>query len=203
MRWIEKLCRIQPCTSLIRNDPFVSLSIVCSQLHSRCCNDHKTETLQKHHRLDLFRTYSTTGSDSSPPSTSTQPENDDDDDLAIERMAKARRPKSKASPTASSSGSYPKVISATRDQVYGGGPLTPTQQFENAAISFLALLFFVILCEGVFLAATGFMSESLDQFAQDVVYPAFSPTLGFFLLCSSLYGLWKTGAGREDEKKQD
>ena len=37
----------------------------------------------------------------------------------------------------------------------------------------------------------GFLPEAADQFAQDVVYPSFSPTVGFFLLLSSLYGIWK------------
>lgn len=37
----------------------------------------------------------------------------------------------------------------------------------------------------------GFLSESLDQFAQDVVYKTFSPTVGLFLACSAGYGLWK------------
>lgn len=35
------------------------------------------------------------------------------------------------------------------------------------------------------------MSESLDAFAQDVVFPAFTPTLGVFLAISTGYGLWK------------
>ena len=37
----------------------------------------------------------------------------------------------------------------------------------------------------------GFLSEGLDQFAQDVVYKTFSPTVGLFLACSAGYGLWK------------
>jgi len=45
----------------------------------------------------------------------------------------------------------------------------------------------------------GFMSESMDQFAQDVVFPAFTPTLGLFLAISTGYGLWKV-RGREDER---
>lgn len=36
------------------------------------------------------------------------------------------------------------------------------------------------------------MPEALDQFAQDVVLPAFTPTLGVFLAISTGYGLWKT-----------
>ena len=39
----------------------------------------------------------------------------------------------------------------------------------------------------------GFMPEQLDQFAQDVVLPAFTPTLGLFLAISTGYGLWKVG----------
>jgi hypothetical protein len=40
----------------------------------------------------------------------------------------------------------------------------------------------------------GFLPESLDQFAQDVVLPAFTPTVGVLLAISTLYGLWKVGA---------
>lgn len=37
------------------------------------------------------------------------------------------------------------------------------------------------------------MPQALDQFAQDVVLPAFTPTLGLFLAISTAYGLWKVG----------
>lgn len=39
----------------------------------------------------------------------------------------------------------------------------------------------------------GFLPESWDQFAQDVVYKTFSPTLGIFLASSAGYGVWKVG----------
>lgn len=48
----------------------------------------------------------------------------------------------------------------------------------------------VILQQGV-CVIQGFLSEGLDQFAQDVVYKTFSPTVGLFLACSAGYGLWK------------
>lgn len=49
----------------------------------------------------------------------------------------------------------------------------------------------------------GFMSEGVDRFATDVVYPAFGPTIGVFLLMSSAYGLWKTyGPGLGSSGKQ-
>ncbi|KAL4521961.1 hypothetical protein Ndes2526B_g01910 [Nannochloris sp. 'desiccata'] len=134
------------------------------------------------------------------PSTSTTSQ---DDDLLIERQMAKRRPKANPKTPTPPAGSY-KVISAQRDQVYSDGPLTDLQKFETNIIYWLGFLFCVILGEGIFLAGSGFMSVEADQFAQDVVYPAFSPTLGLFLLSSSLYGLWKTGAGRKegDDKKE-
>lgn len=117
------------------------------------------------------------------------------DDILIEKqMMKKRRGKkeSKEAPF--------KVVSAARDSVYGGGPLNEVQRFENTVVSILALLFLLILAEGIFLGASGFLSESADQFATDVVYPLFSPTLGVFLAVSTLYGLWKTRSAPEDSK---
>ena len=136
------------------------------------------------------------------PETSGQPSvaQDDDDELLIERqIGGKRKPKPKA-PTPAP-GSY-KVISAQRDQVYGGGPLNEIQKFENGIITYLTIVFCVILAEGIYLAASGFLTPELDQFGMDIVYPAFAPTLGLFLVSSSLYGLWKTGSGREEEKKE-
>lgn len=116
------------------------------------------------------------------------------DDILIERqMMKKRRSNKKEQR------SY-EVISATRDQVYGGGPMSEAQKFENSIISILSLLFLAILLEGIFLGASGFMSEAMDQFAQDVVYPMFSPTLGVFLAGSSAYGLWKTRSAPNEKK---
>ena len=39
----------------------------------------------------------------------------------------------------------------------------------------------------------GFLSDELDQFALDVVYPSFSPTVAVFLLGAAGYGAWKAG----------
>ena len=38
------------------------------------------------------------------------------------------------------------------------------------------------------------MGDGADRFAQDIVYPAFSPTLGLFLAISTAYGVWKVRA---------
>lgn len=122
---------------------------------------------------------------------------DAEEDLLIERQLAKRRPKPKTETLPP--GSY-KVISAARDQVYNSNSPTAAQKFENGVVSFLSLIFVFILLEGVFLAASGFLPESFDQFAQDVVYPSFSPTIVFFLVCSSLYGLWKTGGGRDEKE---
>lgn len=126
--------------------------------------------------------------------------------LPIEQQIAKRKPKGVKSNKAQPASPSYKVISAARDQVYGDAPQTPQQRFENGIISFLAFLFFVILGEGVFLAASGFLNEEADRFAQNVVYPAFSPTMIVFLACSTLYGLWKTGglgqSGSKDESQK-
>ncbi len=41
-----------------------------------------------------------------------------------------------------------------RDQVYGGGPQTPVQKAENTVVATLAVLFFVILIEGILVAGS-------------------------------------------------
>lgn len=48
----------------------------------------------------------------------------------------------------------PTVIAPVRDQVYGGGPMTPVQKAESSVVALLATLFFVILAEGIFVAAS-------------------------------------------------
>lgn len=117
------------------------------------------------------------------------------DDILIEKQMMKKRKGKKEGKEASF-----KVVSAARDSVYGGGPLNEVQKFENTVVSILALLFLLILSEGIFLGASGFLSESADQFATDVVYPLFSPTLGVFLAGSTFYGLWKTRSAPEDSK---
>ena len=37
----------------------------------------------------------------------------------------------------------------------------------------------------------GFLPESADRFATDIIYPAFSPQMGIFFVCSTAYGVWK------------
>lgn len=110
-------------------------------------------------------------------------------------MAK-RRPKAAKAAKGAAAAAQPakpfQVISATRDQALGKAPQSQEQQLESVAVSFLGFVFFVILSEGVFLAASGFLSEAADEFARKVVYPAFSPTLAVFLAFSTAYGLWKT-----------
>ena len=64
----------------------------------------------------------------------------------------ARKHKPKAAKQAAAGG--PTVISATRDAVYGGGPLTSEQLAENTVVAVLGTLFTVIVLEGIFLAAS-------------------------------------------------
>jgi len=68
---------------------------------------------------------------------------------------------------------------------------TPGQDLEANTVKFLALLFVIFFCEGIFLAIAGFLPEAADNFATTYVYPAFSPTLGLFLLISVIYGVVK------------
>lgn len=72
---------------------------------------------------------------------------------------------------------------------------TPAQDLEANTVKFLVFLFVIFFCEGIFLAIAGFLPEAADNFATTYVYPAFSPTLGLFLLISVIYGLVKTRQG--------
>ncbi|EFN57741.1 hypothetical protein CHLNCDRAFT_143005 [Chlorella variabilis] len=126
----------------------------------------------------------------------------DEEPIAAEQLLRRKKGKAGAGfkPSPASAKEGPTVISPVRDQVYGGGPLTAEQQAENSVVGLLAALFFVILAEGIYVAASGFMPQALDQFAQDVVLPAFTPTLGLFLAISTAYGLWKTRAGPDGQQ---
>lgn len=44
----------------------------------------------------------------------------------------------------------------------------------------------------------GFLPDAADTFITDYVFTAFTPTVGFFLLCSTAYGLWKTKNDAEE-----
>ena len=45
----------------------------------------------------------------------------------------------------------------------------------------------------------GFLPEAGDQFVQDYILKAFTPTVGLFLACSTSYGIWKS---RQDDAPQ-
>jgi len=128
---------------------------------------------------------------------SAPPENNESvesaDDIQIEQLMASKR-KSKKGQAPEPAKPY-KVVSAQRDSVYGDQPMSQMQQLETTVVQGLGLLFLLILAEGIFLGASGFMSAEMDQLATDVVYPLFSPTLAVFLAGSSLYGLWKTKEG--------
>lgn len=89
----------------------------------------------------------------------------------------------------------PKVIAPQVEAAKSGQPQTPAQQSETAVVYFLAALFSLILFLGLFLAGGALISDEADAFAQDVVYPAYTPLVVFFLACSSGYGYWKTRSG--------
>jgi hypothetical protein len=183
----------------------------CVPFTAGCLVKHRTSLKNWNHKqqksLQSFRGQNLLARASGTPESPSDGEErvPQDAPLPIEQQIAKRKPKAvKSNNTQPVSPSY-KVVSATRDQVYGDGPQTSQQRFENGVVSFLAFLFFVILGEGVFLAASGFLNEEADKFAQNVVYPAFSPTMILFLASSTLYGLWKTGglgqAGSKDDSR--
>ncbi|KAI9081590.1 hypothetical protein K1719_036476 [Acacia pycnantha] len=57
----------------------------------------------------------------------------------------------------------------------------------------LAWLFFgaVILAEGLFIAASGFLPEELDKFCVNYLYPSFTPTVFVFVAGTVVYGVYK------------
>ena len=83
--------------------------------------------------------------------------------LPLLQLAKNRKAKaSKGGAAGGSSGgggmgaskAGPTVIAPLRDQALGGGPLTAEQKAEGGVVTVMAVLFLVILLEGIFLAAS-------------------------------------------------
>eukprot|EP00746_Dinoflagellata_sp_MGD_P091063 gnl/MRDRNA2_/MRDRNA2_36044_c0_seq1.p1 gnl/MRDRNA2_/MRDRNA2_36044_c0~~gnl/MRDRNA2_/MRDRNA2_36044_c0_seq1.p1 ORF type:complete len:232 (+),score=29.60 gnl/MRDRNA2_/MRDRNA2_36044_c0_seq1:67-762(+) len=83
-------------------------------------------------------------------------------------------------------------IQAERKIPQNAGPANILGDYEGPYVGFLGLFGVFILAEGVFLAASGFLPEELDNFALTVVFPSFSPTVGIFLLLSTIYGVIKS-----------
>ncbi|KAK9844225.1 hypothetical protein WJX84_000053 [Apatococcus fuscideae] len=108
-------------------------------------------------------------------------------DLAIERQLKSRRNQPQR----------PRVNAPQVDALKGGGgsELDKMGQTEGRFVGGLALLFCIILLEGLFLAGSGFLPEEYDLFAQNYVFKAFTPSIGLLLAGSSAYGLWKSRQG--------
>lgn len=133
---------------------------------------------------------STTASTSAAASSSNSK---DDEDLWIEqelrRRKRARNPKNK------SGGGGPNVIAPAVSRAKGEAAPRPADGAEAAALQFLGAFFFVLLLEGLALAASGFFPENVDAFITERIYPSYSPHVGVFVLCSSLYGLWKSKQG--------
>eukprot|EP01026_Neomeris_dumetosa_P070089 TRINITY_DN6963_c0_g2_i1.p2 TRINITY_DN6963_c0_g2~~TRINITY_DN6963_c0_g2_i1.p2 ORF type:complete len:168 (-),score=26.40 TRINITY_DN6963_c0_g2_i1:180-683(-) len=105
--------------------------------------------------------------------------------LAIEDMIRKNRGKKAKSEKI-------KVVSPVVEQVYGNKEPTEAQKNETYAVTVLFTLAGVILLEGLFLALSGFFPEEVDQFAQNIIYPIFSPTVVLLLAGSTAYGLWKS-----------
>lgn len=79
----------------------------------------------------------------------------------LPQLAKNRKAKASKGGAAGSGGggmgaskAGPTVIAPLRDQALGGGPLTAEQKAEGGVVTVMAVLFLVILLEGIFLAAS-------------------------------------------------
>ena len=71
----------------------------------------------------------------------------------------------------------------------------PADQYKSIDENFIKVLgfFFVgIFVEGLLVAGSGFLPDSADKFIVNFVFPAFTPSVGVFLLISVFYGLFKT-----------
>ena len=113
-----------------------------------------------------------------------------DDELWIERELRARKRKRDAASKATAGAAKADGASSSATP----GALTGADALEQNYVRFLGAFFAIILLDGVVLATSGFLPEAVDVFAENVLYPSFSPLIGVFLLCSSLYGLWKAGS---------
>lgn len=108
-----------------------------------------------------------------------------DDDSAFEKQLKSRRKKQKKTSVqdlAPQSVTSPAKLES----------MPAEDRLESSAILLLISLFVAIIGQGLFLAISGFLPENWDQFAQNVVYKTFSPTVGIFLAFSAAYGVWKS-----------
>eukprot|EP01024_Parvocaulis_polyphysoides_P023074 TRINITY_DN2133_c0_g5_i1.p2 TRINITY_DN2133_c0_g5~~TRINITY_DN2133_c0_g5_i1.p2 ORF type:complete len:176 (+),score=19.53 TRINITY_DN2133_c0_g5_i1:37-528(+) len=122
---------------------------------------------------------------SSEENTTASQESEDNEELPMEALLReSRGKKSKAQ--------GPKVVSPVVEQVYGSSEPTQAQSNETLAVNVLFAIGAVILVEGIFLAASGFLPQELDEFAQNIIYPIFSPTVVLLLAGSTAYGLWKS-----------
>jgi len=104
----------------------------------------------------------------------------DDDMLPIEKQLAKRRPKKV------------KVIAPAVEEARGERPVSPASELEASVLSILSVLGILVLVLGVFIAGSGFLPDELDNFAANVLYPAYTPFVGVFLLCSTAYGVWKS-----------
>lgn len=127
--------------------------------------------------------------------TATYATKDDEDTIAaIEDMVtnKSKKAARLAKKAAAAGETKPFQQDMGLKEALEGGNLTEAQIFEGNVITILGLIFTLCIVEGLTVAASGFFPDNIDQWIQDNVYTAFSPTIGLFLACSSAYGVWKT-----------
>jgi hypothetical protein len=85
------------------------------------------------------------------------------------------------------------AVAKARETAAGGG--NTADAIEVGYRRFLGAFFTLILLEGLALGGAGFLPDEADAWVASVLYPTFSPTVGLFLLASSIYGVWKAKQG--------
>lgn len=123
---------------------------------------------------------------------------------ALEAQLYSKRKKNKPTTNVSPLAAKPSLSSSeTKSNVpkydptvgLGGTPsIFGNPQYEQYYVSLLTFIGILILGEGLFLGGSGFLPEEFDNFAVQFVFPAFAPTVGTFLLLSSVYGVLKSQA---------
>jgi hypothetical protein len=124
-----------------------------------------------------------------PPPVPGAPE----EDLWIERELRRRAKKRAAAEKGAGPTVVAPAVAKARETAAGGG--NTADAIEVGYRRFLGAFFTLILLEGLALGGAGFLPDEADAWVASVLYPTFSPTVGLFLLASSIYGVWKAKQG--------
>lgn len=126
------------------------------------------------------------------------PADDDNDDIPFEKQMKSRKSKRNKGKKASVQDLQPDPLPPRAKP----DSMPMANQIDSSAVLVLASLFIAIIGQGLFLALSGFLPETWDKFATDVIYKTFSPSLGIFLAGSAAYGVWRSKQGSNNNTRR-